>query len=130
MPEKLSDGTIILDKPHQIAFYQLAAIKSALGLEIKGLKMSRGVSAYASAKKIYKLKGNKQSVFDQLQKMVDDQLNIGLTAEQIQRAAKLKKLKELRDELEKENNSSAPYNHISAVILDEIADLEKELAAL
>lgn len=57
--------------PEGIAFAQLISIKGAVHLEIKGLT-SRGRSAYSVAKEKYGLKGNRQSVYDQLQAMVDN----------------------------------------------------------
>ena len=48
-----------------IEMFRLLQMKSALALEIKGLKHSRG-SVYALVKKEFNLKGNKQKVFDQL----------------------------------------------------------------
>ncbi len=52
-------------------FFQLAARKGALALEIKGLKR-RGRSAYSICKEVYGLKGSRQAVLDQMQKMVDN----------------------------------------------------------
>ena len=66
------DKMLVLDQPHQIAFYQLCARRSALGLELKGLRHSRGVSVYAICKRVYKLKGNRQRVYDQMCKLVED----------------------------------------------------------
>ncbi len=48
-----------------IEMFRLLQMKSALALEIKGLKHSRG-SVYALVKKEFNLKGNKQKVYDQL----------------------------------------------------------------
>ncbi len=45
----MSGGTII-DRPNGIALYQLLVAKSAIGLEMKGLKHSRG-----SIRKMYAL---------------------------------------------------------------------------
>ena len=67
----MDDKPIVIDTPEGIAFYQLASLKGALALELKGMTR-RGPSAYSIAKERYGLKGNRQSVFDQLQKMVDD----------------------------------------------------------
>ena len=43
----------------------MSMIKGALSLELKGLKR-RGESAYAQAKRLYKLTGNKQTVYEKL----------------------------------------------------------------
>ena len=48
-----------------IEMFRLLQMKSAIALEIKGLKHSRG-SVYALVKKEFNLKGNKQKVYDQL----------------------------------------------------------------
>ena len=55
---------MILTKPHQIEAYRLLAIKARLGLELKGLKFS-GRSTFAIVKEEFKLKGSRQSVYDQ-----------------------------------------------------------------
>ena len=44
--------------------FNMLAQKSALKLELQGLKMSRG-SVYAHIKRTYGLRGNKQSVYTQ-----------------------------------------------------------------
>jgi len=61
---------MILDTPKQIDTYRLLTLRQALKLEILGLKMSRGASAYSIIKKELGLKGNKQSVFNQLSTML------------------------------------------------------------
>ncbi len=66
---------IVLETKDEIEFASLASIKGALKLEILGIKR-RGRSAYSIAKQLYNLKGNKQKVYDQLQKMVDKALNM------------------------------------------------------
>lgn len=63
--------TIICDTPESIKFYQLVALRGAVKLECLGMKHSRG-SMTAFAKRLYGLKGNKISVRDQLQKMVEE----------------------------------------------------------
>lgn len=63
--------SIVLDTPEGIEFYLLASRKAALSLEIKGLRHSRG-SVYALCKRVYGLKGNRQSVLAQMEKMVED----------------------------------------------------------
>ena len=45
--------------------WRLFTLRSALGLELKGLKHSRG-SVYALVKREFGFKGNKQRVWDQL----------------------------------------------------------------
>lgn len=65
------DRAIVLDQPHQIRFAQLCARRSALGLELKGLRRSRGQSAYAICKRVYGFKGSKQKVYDQMCELVE-----------------------------------------------------------
>ena len=55
---------MILDKPEYIELYRMMVQKQALKLEIHGMK-TRGRSAYALIKEIYKLKGSKQKVLEQ-----------------------------------------------------------------
>jgi hypothetical protein len=49
----------------QITDYRAKVLLSALSLECKGMKRN-GPSAYSIVKKEYNLRGNKQSVYDQL----------------------------------------------------------------
>ena len=69
-----NDEAIVLKTPEAIEFFRLAQLKAVLSLEIKGLKVWRGQSAYVRAKKLYGLKGSRQSVLTQLTKMVDDDI--------------------------------------------------------
>jgi hypothetical protein len=61
---------MILDRPDQIEHFRFLTLRQALKLEIKGLKMSRGVSAYAILKRELGLKGSRISVFSQLSEML------------------------------------------------------------
>lgn len=63
--------SMMFDTPEGIDFFQLAARKGALGLELKGMRHSRG-SVYALCKRVYGLKGSKQKVYDQMVQMVED----------------------------------------------------------
>ena len=63
--------TIIFDTPEAIKFYQLAVLRGAVKLETLGMKHSRG-SQTAFAKRLYGLKGNKQSIYKQLCEMVEE----------------------------------------------------------
>ena len=58
------------DTPEKINGYRLIVLSSALKLEIKGMVMSRGQSAYSRVKEEFKLKGSKQKVYDQLQEIL------------------------------------------------------------
>lgn len=50
MGEVTEDGTVILDQPHEIAMYSLLTMRSALGLQVKGLRVMRGTTALAVAR--------------------------------------------------------------------------------
>lgn len=54
-----------------IKLYRLMSLRSALTLELRGMKLSRGLSAYAIIKKEFNLKGNKQKVYDQFYLIVE-----------------------------------------------------------
>jgi hypothetical protein len=55
---------LVIDTPEGIAAYHKLALKGALKLELVGLKRS-GESAFSIIKREFKLKGNKQSVYNQ-----------------------------------------------------------------
>ena len=61
----------VIDTPNQIALFGMATQISALKLEVKGMKHSRG-SVYALVKRVYGLKGSKQRVLEQLQKLYEE----------------------------------------------------------
>ena len=64
---------MIIDKPEQIALYQMLVLRSALKLEMVGLKMSRGRTAYSAIKHIFKLKGSRQKVLDLFNEIIKEQ---------------------------------------------------------
>ena len=72
--QTMSNETIVLDQPDQIAFARLAALKGALKLECLGMGRSRGPSAYSILKREYGFKGNKQAVLEQAQAAVSKAL--------------------------------------------------------
>lgn len=63
-------GMMITDS--HISLYRMAGLLHCLKLEIKGLKMSKGQSAYSLIKKQYSLRGNKQSVLEQFVKIYEN----------------------------------------------------------
>ena len=65
------EGAIVIDTPSGIEVFQLLRLKSALSLEMKGLKNSRG-SVYAYIKRVYNLHGNKQKVYDAFVKICEE----------------------------------------------------------
>jgi len=58
----MSEGHHVISGEHNIKLFRMITLLSALGLELKGLKTSRGASAYAIIKKEYGLKGSKSAV--------------------------------------------------------------------
>ncbi len=70
MPIEHKTGATVLTGD-SIDFFQLAALKGAVSLEVRGMKR-RGTPAWRIAKEKYNLKGNKLAVFEQLCDMVDD----------------------------------------------------------
>lgn len=56
-------ATVLTDS--QVTDYRAKVLLSAISLECKGMKRN-GPSAYSIVKREYNLKGNKQSVYDQL----------------------------------------------------------------
>ncbi len=62
---------ITLDTPEQIDMFRFLSLKSALKLEC--LRMSRrGQSAYSIIKAEYGFKGNKKSVLEQMEQIIED----------------------------------------------------------
>lgn len=65
--------TIVTDiVDEKMRFIQVCALRGALRLEIAGMKRSRSPSAYVIAKRDFGLKGSRQSVLEQLQKIIND----------------------------------------------------------
>jgi hypothetical protein len=61
---------MILDQPEQIEHFRFLTLRQGLKLESKGLRLSRGVSAYTIIKAELGLKGSRISVFNQLSEML------------------------------------------------------------
>ena len=61
---------MIIDNPEDIDLYSIVAKRSALVLEMRGMKR-RGRSAYSLIKEEFGLKGNKQKVFEQLTEIIE-----------------------------------------------------------
>jgi hypothetical protein len=60
----------MLTNPTQIATFRYCTMLRGLGLEIKGLRMSRGMTMYALIKKELGLKGSKTAVYNDLAMML------------------------------------------------------------
>lgn len=56
-----------------VSFFRLAAMRSAVGLELKGLRVRRGPVVWKQAAREFGIKGNKQAVYDELTRMVEEQ---------------------------------------------------------
>lgn len=65
-------GATTLTEPDQIRLFGIKQLQLAVRLEMKGMRHSSGKSAYAHAKKVFNLKGTKQEVYDQLEKLYND----------------------------------------------------------
>jgi len=59
----------VYDTPEAIDRFRLRALRGALKMEIFGMKR-RGRSAYSIIKEEFGLKGNKQSVLEQFEKLI------------------------------------------------------------
>ena len=60
----------IITNPTQINHFRYLTILKGLRLEMRGLKMSRGMTMYALIKKELGLKGSRESVYNQLADML------------------------------------------------------------
>ena len=59
------NNTIVISGKEEVNAFRLLSLKSALSLECKGLKMSRGRSAFSIIKDEFGFKGNKEKVLAQ-----------------------------------------------------------------
>ena len=55
-----------------IQLFRQRTLLRALQLEVKGMKISRGASAYSIIKKEYDLKGSKQKVLEQFERLISE----------------------------------------------------------
>lgn len=70
----INDKMLVFDTPEQIDMFRFLSLKSALKLECLGMKR-RGQSAYAIIKAEYGFKGNKKSVLEQMEKIIEENMN-------------------------------------------------------
>ena len=56
---------MIFDTPEKIAGFRMLTLWSALKLEIIGMRVSKGRTAFSIIKEEFKLKGNKMKVLEQ-----------------------------------------------------------------
>jgi len=64
---------IVADTPQKIELYQMLVLRSALKLEMLGMKISKGRTAYSAIKKMFNLKGSRQKVFDIFSEIIEEQ---------------------------------------------------------
>ena len=64
---------MIITKPEQIELWNLLVLRSALKLEMEGLKISRGKTAYSAIKHLFNIKGNRQKVLDIFNEIIKQQ---------------------------------------------------------
>ena len=65
--------------------FSIIALESALRLEVKGMKMSNGRTAYSIVKDRYGLKGSKQRVLEQFNQIVNElRIERGLEPKELQ----------------------------------------------
>lgn len=69
--ERLDGGGTIITGPH-IGVARLLVLRSALGLELKGIKMLRGATAYTRIKRELGLRGSRASVRAQLDRLIEE----------------------------------------------------------
>ena len=70
-----TENVTIADTTESIKAFRIFALKAALSLEAKGMRRSRGFSAYATVKRELNLKGDRMSVLRQLETMVEAMLD-------------------------------------------------------
>lgn len=61
----------MLTEPNQIAIYRLMVLRSGLKLEIKGMKVKGGKSCYSVIRSEFGLKGDRASVLEQLDAIIN-----------------------------------------------------------
>jgi hypothetical protein len=69
------DGGIVVTEG-SIQLFRQRTLLRALMLEVKGMKISRGASAYSIIKKEYDLKGSKQKVLEQFQQLISERAEL------------------------------------------------------
>lgn len=65
-------STLIIETHEQHKYWRILQLRSALRLEVAGMKHSSGRSVCPIVKQEFKFKGSKQSVLDQLCKHIEN----------------------------------------------------------
>jgi len=63
-----------LTEPWQIDLFRIKTLAKGLELEIKGMRMSRGRTAYSIIKEEFGLKGNRQTVLEKLNALYEAEM--------------------------------------------------------
>jgi hypothetical protein len=71
MKPPTTDPAFVIDTPDGIAWFRLCALRSALVLELHGMKHSQG-SVYALVKREFGFKGTKLAVLAQLKAHIEE----------------------------------------------------------
>lgn len=71
MAFKNEGGTLIITGEADTRLARLITLKAALGLEVNGMTVRRGFSAFATIKKEFGLKGNKAKVLAQFTELLE-----------------------------------------------------------
>ena len=71
------DSVVVIDTPEGIAAFRILALKGKLKLECKGIRMSRGRTAYSVVKQEFGFKGSREKVLAQLEAWVESNLMAG-----------------------------------------------------
>lgn len=69
--EKIAGGGIVVTG-NSISLFRMLSLRGSLRLEVRGMKRSRGPSAYSIIKDEFGLKGTKEKVLEQFNKLVEE----------------------------------------------------------
>lgn len=73
MPVYTKDGVATsFVGPESVNLFRLMTMIRGLRVELRGMRLTRGVSCYAMAKKEFGLKGNKEKVLAQLEAVLEN----------------------------------------------------------
>ena len=72
MIKESKHGTLTITGAEDIGLFRLLALRSALGLEVKGMRINRHINAYMLAKREFGFRGNKQRVYEQLCSYIEE----------------------------------------------------------
>jgi hypothetical protein len=61
---------MIIDRPEQIELYRLLVLRKALQLEMKGIYMKKGRTAWVTIKKEFNISGSREKVLDFLSDVI------------------------------------------------------------